>query len=112
MYYPVCGIVHIKDPLLLIGKSSPLNGGSGFPLSLSPSRCLSGPLPYLRRHIIIIIIITIFNFLLLLLFFFFLFVIYFIFKKIHRKIYTYRRKRVTKSTRLSLNTIDTHALIS
>ena len=28
---PVCGIVHIKEPLLLIGKSSPC-GGSGFPL--------------------------------------------------------------------------------
>ena len=27
-------MVHIKDPLLLIGKSSPC-GGSGFPLSLS-----------------------------------------------------------------------------
>ena len=34
MYYPVCGMVHIKEPLLLIGKSS-LCGGSGFPLSLS-----------------------------------------------------------------------------
>ena len=32
-YYPVCGIVHIKEPLLLIGKSSPC-GGSGFLLSL------------------------------------------------------------------------------
>ena len=32
--YPVCGMVHIKEPLLLIGKSSPC-GGSGFPLSLS-----------------------------------------------------------------------------
>ena len=30
--YP--GMVHIKEPLLLIGKSSPC-GGSGFPLSLS-----------------------------------------------------------------------------
>ena len=30
----VCGIVHIKEPLLLIGKSSSC-GGSGFPLSLS-----------------------------------------------------------------------------
>ena len=29
MCYPVCGMVHIKEPLLLIGKSS-----------------LSGPLPY------------------------------------------------------------------
>ena len=34
MYYPVCGMMHIKEPLLLIGKSSPC-GGSGFPLSLS-----------------------------------------------------------------------------
>ena len=32
--YPVCGMVHIKEPLLLIGKSS-LCGGSRFPLSLS-----------------------------------------------------------------------------
>ena len=30
MCYPVCGVVHIKDPLLIIGKSSPYNGGSGF----------------------------------------------------------------------------------
>ena len=28
MCYPACGMVHIKEPLLLIGKSS----GSGFPL--------------------------------------------------------------------------------
>ena len=34
MCYPVCGMVHIKEPLLLIGNSSPC-GGSGFPLSLS-----------------------------------------------------------------------------
>ena len=32
--FPVCGMVHIKEPLLLIGNSSPC-GGSGFPLSLS-----------------------------------------------------------------------------
>ena len=32
--YPVCGIVHIKEPMLLNGKSSPC-GGSGFPLSLN-----------------------------------------------------------------------------
>ena len=32
--YPVCGMVHIKEPLLLIDKSS-LCGGSGSPLSLS-----------------------------------------------------------------------------
>ena len=34
MCYPVCGMVHIKEPLLLIGKSN-LCGGSGFALSLS-----------------------------------------------------------------------------
>ena len=33
MCNPVCGMVHIKEPLLLIRKSSPC-GGSGFPLSL------------------------------------------------------------------------------
>ena len=32
MYYLVCGMVHTKEPLLLIGKSSP-RGGTGFPLS-------------------------------------------------------------------------------
>ena len=34
MCYPVCGMMHIKEPLLLIEKISPV-GGSGFPLSLS-----------------------------------------------------------------------------
>ena len=34
MYYPVCAMMHLKEPLLIIGKSSPC-GGSGFPLSLS-----------------------------------------------------------------------------
>ena len=38
MCYPVCGIMDIKDPLLLIEKSSPCSGGSGF--------SLNGPLPY------------------------------------------------------------------
>ena len=48
MCYPVCGMVHIKEPLLLIGKSS-LCGGSGFPFSLSEwslTICLT---PYNRR---------------------------------------------------------------
>ena len=31
----ICGMVHIKEPLLLIEKSSRSSGGSGFPLSLS-----------------------------------------------------------------------------
>ena len=39
MCYPICGMIHIKEPLLLIAKSSPCDA-SGFPLSLS------GPLPY------------------------------------------------------------------
>ena len=46
--YPVCGMVHIKEPLLLIDKSS-LYGGSGFPFSLSEwslTICLT---PYNRR---------------------------------------------------------------
>ena len=34
MCYPVCGMVHLKEPLLLIDKSN-LYGGSGFPFSLS-----------------------------------------------------------------------------
>ena len=34
MCYPVCGMVHIKEPLLLIEMSSP-SGGSRFPISLS-----------------------------------------------------------------------------
>ena len=31
----VCGMMHIKEPILLIENSSPRSGGSGFPLSLS-----------------------------------------------------------------------------
>ena len=34
MCYPVRGMMHVKEPLLLIGTSSPC-GGSGFPLLLS-----------------------------------------------------------------------------
>ena len=45
MYYPVCGMVHIKEPLLLIGKSSPCSGGSGFP-QWSFTICLT---PYNRK---------------------------------------------------------------
>ena len=33
MCYHVCGMVHIKEPLLLIGKSSPC-GGSVFPIAI------------------------------------------------------------------------------
>ena len=48
MCYPVCGMVHIKEPLLLIGKSSPC-GGSGFPLSLSEWSFTICPTPYNRK---------------------------------------------------------------
>ena len=34
MCHPLCGMMHIKETLLLIGKSRSC-GGSGFPLSLS-----------------------------------------------------------------------------
>ena len=48
MCYPVCGMVDIKEPLLLIGKNSPC-GSSGFPFSLSEwsfTICLT---PYNRK---------------------------------------------------------------
>ena len=48
MCYPVYGIMHIKEPLLLIGKSSPC-GGSGFPLSLSEWYFTICPTPYNRK---------------------------------------------------------------
>ena len=48
MCYPVCGMVHIKEPLLLIGNSSPC-GGSGFPLSLSEWSFTIYPTPYNRK---------------------------------------------------------------
>ena len=48
MRYSVCGMVHIKEPLLLIVKSN-LCGSSGFPFSLSEwslTICLT---PYNRK---------------------------------------------------------------
>ena len=48
MCYPICGMIHIKEPLLLIRKSSPCDG-SRFPLSLSEwsfTICLT---PYNRK---------------------------------------------------------------
>ena len=48
MCYPVCGIMHIKEPLLLIGKSSPY-GGSGFPLSLFEWSFIICLTPYNRK---------------------------------------------------------------
>ena len=48
MCYPVCGMVHIKEPLLLIDKSS-LCGGSRFPFSLSEWSLTICMMPYNRR---------------------------------------------------------------
>ena len=49
MCYPVCGMVHVKEPLLLIGKIS-LCGGSGFHLSLSEWSFTIRPMPYNRKQ--------------------------------------------------------------
>ena len=48
MCYPVCGMMLIKEPMLLIGKSSPY-GGSGFPLSLSEWSFTICLMPYNRK---------------------------------------------------------------
>ena len=44
--YPVYGIMHIKEPLLLIRESSPCSGSSGFLLSLSEWSFTICPTPY------------------------------------------------------------------
>ena len=49
MCYPVCGIMHIKEPMLLIGKSNPCSVGSGFPFSLSEWFFTIYPTPYNRK---------------------------------------------------------------
>ena len=51
MYYPVCEMVHIKEPLLLIGKSSPCSD-SGFPLSVSEWSFTICPTPYNRKNVL------------------------------------------------------------
>ena len=48
MCYPVCGMMHIKEPLLLIGKSS-LCGGNGFHFSLSELSFTICQTPYNRK---------------------------------------------------------------
>ena len=48
MCYPVCGMVHIKEPLLLIKKNS-LCGSSGFPFSLSEWSLTICLMPYNHR---------------------------------------------------------------
>ena len=48
MCYSVCGMMNIKEPLLLIGKSSPC-GSSGIPLSLTEWSFTICPMPYNRK---------------------------------------------------------------
>ena len=48
MCYPVCGMVHIKKTLLLIGRSSPC-GGSGFPPLQSEWFFTICPTPFNRK---------------------------------------------------------------
>ena len=43
IYYPVCGMVHIKEPLLPVAH---IVAAAGFLI-----RYLSGPWPYVPRHI-------------------------------------------------------------
>ena len=52
MCYPVSGMVHIKEPLLLIIKSSPC-GGSRFPISLSEWSFTICSMPYNRKQIVL-----------------------------------------------------------
>ena len=48
MCYSVCGMMHINEPLLLLGNSNPC-GGSGFPLSLSEWSFTICMTPYNRK---------------------------------------------------------------
>ena len=48
MCYPVCEMMHVKEPLLLIGESSPC-GGSGLPVSLSEWSFTTYVTPYNRK---------------------------------------------------------------
>ena len=48
MCYSVCGMMHIKEPLMLIGKSIP-SGSSRFPLSLSEWSFIICLTPYNRK---------------------------------------------------------------
>ena len=49
MCYPVCGMMHIKEPMLLIRKSSP-GCSSRLPLSLSVWSFTICPMPYNHKY--------------------------------------------------------------
>ena len=50
--YPVCGIMHIKETFLLIGKSIPCSGGSRFLLSLSEWSLTICLMPYNHKSVV------------------------------------------------------------
>ena len=51
MCYPVCGMVHIKDPLLLIENSSLCSGDSGFLCHITVNKMCS--VHRLMKHFIV-----------------------------------------------------------
>ena len=58
MCYPVCGMLHIKEPLLLIRKTSLYSGGSGFSLPLNIHSLIYSLLavhtfPYVKKRILV-----------------------------------------------------------
>ena len=52
MCYLICGMLHIKYPLLLLEENSSRSDGSGFPLSLSDLLCTTCPTEYNRIYIL------------------------------------------------------------
>ena len=50
MCYPVCGMVHIKELLLLIKKNNPCGGDSRFPVRLSEWSFTICPMPYNHNY--------------------------------------------------------------
>ena len=83
MFYPLCGMVHIKEPLLLIANSSQC-GSNRFPLSLPEWTFTICPMPYNRmasdiwymKVFFIMIFINVFYFIFLIYIYFFIIIIY------------------------------------
>ena len=50
MCFCVCGMVHIKEPIMLVRENSTCSGGSGFPLSLSEWSFVICLTPYGRKE--------------------------------------------------------------
>ena len=54
--YPVCGMMHIKQPLLVIGKNSP--SGCRFPLLLSEWSFTICLMPYDRKYNVLSVLLS------------------------------------------------------